>query len=196
MKKQIITLLFLICIAAGLAAETGYRGFEWGTSEFLFELKAGDEFETIKEEGSPFISKAYKAKLLGEERRLHFYFTNNMLCSAIYLIPAGQTNQLINNLEGKKLLAQVPTPAGASEQMTEGLKEYKGTEIQKEYLLGISVLYFCSLIDEADLSKLEKQEAENQIYIYNYNDDTRIYIYKNFIKDTTVVVYFPHEQDY
>ena len=39
-------------------------------------------------------------------------------------------------------------------------------------------------------------ETNGTLYIYDYNDDTRVYIYDNIIKDKAVVVYVPHEQDY
>lgn len=43
---------------------------------------------------------------------------------------------------------------------------------------------------------LDSTEKYGTLYIYDYNDDTRVYIYDNIIKDKAVVVYVPHEQDY
>lgn len=42
----------------------------------------------------------------------------------------------------------------------------------------------------------EKPEGKSTLYIYDYNDDTRAYIYENIIEGQTVVVYAPHEQDF
>ena len=42
----------------------------------------------------------------------------------------------------------------------------------------------------------KKTKATGTLYIYDYNEDTRVYIYDNIIKDKAVVVYVPHEQDY
>lgn len=203
MKKQIITLLFLICIAAGLAAETGYRGFEWGTSEFLFNLKAGEEDDPIdiNQEEWPIIPKVYKAKLLGEERKLYFYFANGMLYSAVYFIPSNLTDKLLSNLEENKLLAQRQLPENSATAIEENIRKSNPKEGEegakfKDFLLGVSFVYLCYNMDDADFSKLEKQEADQLLYVYNYNSDTRLYIFKNVVQDTTAVVYYPHEQDY
>ena len=40
------------------------------------------------------------------------------------------------------------------------------------------------------------KKAPATLYIYDYNEDTRVYIYDNVITDKAVVVYVPHEQDY
>ena len=42
----------------------------------------------------------------------------------------------------------------------------------------------------------KNQKAPGTLSLYDYNDDTRVYIYDNIIKDKAVVVYVPHEQDY
>lgn len=201
MKKQIITLLFLICTAAGLAAETGYRGFEWGTSEFLFDIKAGEEDEPIETKDLPISTKVYRTKLLGEERNLYYYFANDMLVSALYFIPAELTDRLLNNLEDNKLIAQRSVEEEIVKQFEEGVKQIFTNEEEQDqnlrnFMLGSLFITLCFQIDDADFNQLEKQEGECLIYIYNYNNDTRLYIYKNITKGKTAVVYIPHEQDY
>lgn len=52
-------------------------------------------------------------------------------------------------------------------------------------------LVYVALAPEEDST-----EKDGTLYIYDYNDDTRVYIYDNIIKDKAVVVYVPHEQDY
>ena len=49
--------------------------------------------------------------------------------------------------------------------------------------------------------KLELANEQNEnypgtLYIFDYNKDTRMYVFDNLIKDKAVVVYVPHEQDY
>ena len=49
--------------------------------------------------------------------------------------------------------------------------------------------------------KLELANEQNEnypgtLYIFDYNKDTRMYVFDNIIKDKAVVVYVPHEQDY
>lgn len=200
MKKTIAILLFLIC-SVFLFAETGYRGFEWGTSEFLFELKAGEEDEPIETEDLPISTKVYKTKLLGEERNLYYYFANDMLVSALYFIPAELTDRLLNNLEDNKLIAQRSVEEEMAKQFEESVKQiFTNVEEQdqnlRNFMLGSLLITLCFQIDDADFNQLEKQEGECLIYIYNYNNDTRLYIYKNITKGKTAVVYIPHEQDY
>ena len=45
-------------------------------------------------------------------------------------------------------------------------------------------------------TKAKSREAPGTVYIYDYNEDTRVYIYDNVITGKAVVVYVPHEQDY
>lgn len=53
------------------------------------------------------------------------------------------------------------------------------------------------MFDDIDfIDKLKNKNASGNLFIYNYNDDTRVYIYDNMIKDKAVVVYVPHVQDY
>lgn len=49
---------------------------------------------------------------------------------------------------------------------------------------------------ELEIPTSKNKKATGTLYIYDYNDDTRVYIYDNIIKDKAVVVYVPHEQDY
>ena len=42
----------------------------------------------------------------------------------------------------------------------------------------------------------DSTKKNGTLYIYDFNEDTRVYIYDNIIKDKAVVVYVPHEQDY
>jgi len=49
--------------------------------------------------------------------------------------------------------------------------------------------------------KLELASEQNEnypgtLYIFDYNKDTRMYVFDNLVKDKTVVVYVPHEQDF
>ena len=49
--------------------------------------------------------------------------------------------------------------------------------------------------------KLELANEQNEnypgtLYIFDYNKDTRMYVFDNLVKDKAVVVYVPHEQDY
>ena len=70
-------------------------------------------------------------------------------------------------------------------------------ELQKEFLYWLSSSYENDGVTSYEFPIVEKPDVNTGIvYIYDYNDDTRVYIYENFIEDKTFVVYVPHEQDY
>ena len=102
MKRTIAILLFFM--SCMLYAETGYRGHEWGTTDFLFEIEAGESDAAMKWEGIPFEAKIYKTKLLGEERELYYVFSQEYFCTAFYIIPVDITDKLINNFDIMKHL--------------------------------------------------------------------------------------------
>lgn len=199
MKKTIAILLFLIG-SVFLFAETGYRGFEWGTSEFLFELKAGENDAVINLD--PFKAKVYKTKLLGEERELYYIFYQEYFSAAFYIIPSEVTEKLLNNFDKKNRLAFIQTEKidfNYDEAIKQNIQNEDASTAKRQvdFIIGLQTISFCAEIEKkADLTKAQNQEAESQLIIYNYNNDTRVYIYKNMFDGKTIVVYYPHEQDY
>ena len=48
--------------------------------------------------------------------------------------------------------------------------------------------------NKIDIFEINNKKAT--IYIYDYNNDTRLYLFEGVIKDELFVVYTYHEQDY
>lgn len=53
-------------------------------------------------------------------------------------------------------------------------------------------------IEETGYEEIKPEPGNDtgKIYIYDYNEDTRVYLYENVVTDYAFVVYVPHEQDY
>ena len=49
-------------------------------------------------------------------------------------------------------------------------------------------------IELNNVDKIDNGDA--RIYIYDYNDDTRVYLFENVVKGVLFVVYTHHEQDF
>ena len=47
-----------------------------------------------------------------------------------------------------------------------------------------------------EIANEQNENLSGTLYIFDYNKDTRMYVFDNIIKDKAVVVYVPHEQDY
>ncbi len=47
-----------------------------------------------------------------------------------------------------------------------------------------------------EIANEQNENLSGTLYIFDYNKDTRMYVFENIIKDKAVVVYVPHEQDY
>lgn len=47
-----------------------------------------------------------------------------------------------------------------------------------------------------EIANKQNENLAGTLYIFDYNEDTRMYVFDNIIKDKAVVVYVPHKQDY
>ena len=82
-----------------------------------------------------------------------------------------------------------------------GLKKTNSIEVQ-EYAEQQELYYISRILEMYGLTLsgfnfvLNNRIYLSTLHIYDYNDDTRIYIYENCIEDKAAVVYVPHVQDY
>ena len=51
-------------------------------------------------------------------------------------------------------------------------------------------------IDGIEELKIDEGNGKSTVYIYDYNDDTRVYIFENLVEGLTFVYYAQHEQDF
>ena len=216
MKKIFVVALLIFNFV--IFAETGYTGTEWYTpknivikSLLLSPVGNGDNaFIYIKEKN-----------ILNERTVVCYYFSAPddlskaedfsidelfQLTGIGYLIPKEKTELLLKkyNIQVSKLFIK-NMKKNLNTLVNKVIIEDKENKInidkldlQKAFLCYVSLGFEKDgIASDEDFQIVEKPDANTgTIYIYDYNDDTRVYIYENVIEDKTFVVYVPHEQDY
>ncbi len=190
MKKTITTLLITF-LFLGLFAETGYNKHQWFSNkeELLLPFRIEPGEDKLWEE-----TEAERKVILGTEKNVYYHFIDNGLYAVSYFIRAEKTDLL-----RKKLTAPVYEIKSKSIPMVYILNDIpEGIKDEDLYLnnrMATSAFNF-ELTGYDQLKALEVENGESTISIYDYNDDTRLYVFENFIKGATFVVYTYHEQDY
>ncbi len=194
MKKQIIALLLLI-ITSELVAETGYNGLDWFTNKKYVALS--NEIES----GTPIywdFVKAQEKPILGQKTEIFYVFPDyEHLCAVEYSIDEKETKRLLEKFNNLVYDTNINTN---TEEYFIGL--YKDpeelSEKDRKAILFTAFGLICEDMESNGYKNIGNDDPEftGHLYIYDYNDDTRVYIFENAIEGKTIVVYFPHEQDY
>jgi hypothetical protein len=192
MKKLFFIFVLLSCFAVGFA-ETGYRGHQWYSAAESFP-KTGQENVNLEYDSTkPII---YKKTIL-ESKTFLFYDINigtDELESAGYLVPKNKTEQLKKELKSMKKTIY-------NYDFSEMEIETGTSQLENDFNIFAEFSWITKLF-ESSMTEQDKEDlkafknAEGRITIYDYNDDTRCYIFENAIPDRTVVIYVPHEQDF
>lgn len=198
MKKQITALFILIFIAAGLAAETGYKGIRWGSSGYIIDLNEGKEENPITKTFPGYTTKVYEKQLLGEKTNVFYTLLDNYGLFGVYYFTSEANNgKLKANLKNKNLVEIIKYPKmepDAVERLKNRFEEDKDRLL--EWAAGFTLMLLPFGLETEYRYEKPETTGDGLISIYDYNDDTRIYIFENIIPEKTVVVYFPHEEDY
>lgn len=187
MKKLITTLLFVF-LFMGLFAETGYNGKQWWSSKnsvknnliYFVQPEITEENEIMWE-----YMEAEKKNILGLQTYVYYHFSEGYLFSISYSIPKNKTKELKEKFKNK-------------------VKEINIAQDTQTYLLEKDAEYNSEIVWQLfNAVIMNDDEYLNRFYgkggkltIYDYNDDTRVYIFENKIGDQTFVFYTYHEQDY
>lgn len=199
MKKIFFILLLLSCFA-GAFAETGYNGIKWFTEREVFKKSTG--YKTTQSEVIPAIEMQEKT-MLGEKTTVNYFFSAyDCFEGVIYTIPEKKTSELKDKLN--KPIKTFKTDTFTREQFSrEILKEepdFKGQTQQTINTYFNYVFYsicFYTFEQESNYEIIKaKKNSKGTLYIYDYNDDTRLYIFENIIEGLTFVVYLNHGQDF
>jgi hypothetical protein len=183
MKKTITTLLILF-LTLGLFAETGYAGREWGDKkETFYDFQIEDEY-TLSEQ----------KVMLNTETTRYYFFGNGRLWGVSYSLPESKTEEIkskFKSLAQKQKLVDIP-----EESVIELLKK-EGLEVNEKNLnLEANKLITFMAMSYSLYGIPEKTNGAGTVYAYDYNDDTRVYIFEKMLKGKTIVVYSYFEQDY
>lgn len=200
MKKQTIALFILIFTAAGLTAETGYKGINWGSAEFIITYYEGEEINPVPNKDN-YYPMLYKKTLLGEETNLFYLMQSEYgLLGVFYVTPETNNEKLKFNLRNKEKIYEYPFLRDAENQLWKKAEEEFKEAIDYpivEYSIGFYMWQFAGAYEfEYKVQQFPTEGLEGIISVYDYNDDTRLYIFENIIPEKTIVVYFPYEQDY
>jgi hypothetical protein len=192
MKKLFFIFIFISCFATAIA-ETGYRGHLWYSKYDTFP-ESGQEINNLSYDST--IPLIYKKTIL-ESKTFLFYdinCTTGELESAGYLIPKNKTDLLKKELKQKKSMV-------IKMDFSEYDYETGETQVENNFYIFASLAYITKNalenITDQDKEDLKTfKNAAGRITIYDYNDDTRCYVFENATPDYTVVIYVPHEQEY
>lgn len=184
MKKAITTLLILF-LTLGLFAETGYAGFEWGTNKKKFsDLTIEDEYVLSEQR-----------VMLNTQTTRYFSFGNDQLWTISYSLPVAKTEEIKAKFKNQAYKQNVTEMS--DEVIKEALERFKleSNEKNKDFVTNKLVAIKAAAFSLYGLTETGK-EGKATVYAYDYNDDTRVFIFENITKGKTVVVYSYHEQDY
>lgn len=220
--KKIFMLVLTVFFSLSLFAETGYRGVKWGWSEekcsenILLKMTEEDTIACIRIASDHFHAEVKvrieETSILGKKNKVIYLFFDNILLGATYIINLNQSTELKNKLKEVRRYKTM-------RQFTELKQLYFNEETLEKHNINAQeldnsvarlVCTYAAMEYEFDSGEnstffttfeLEPPTEKNKKYpgtltLYDYNDDTRVYIYDNIIKDKAVVVYVPHEQDY
>ena len=198
MKKTIAILLFFIgCM---LYAETGYRGHEWYSLSSTFPRTGREK----NEQPGWMKTIIYQKEILGETTFLFygFSFEYEEFINAGYIIPIEKHYDLVAELYPTKYniyKINLGDYANLEEQIEEAKRnddDYKNYGEKEEYHFFYDQLsWFALMIEQYGIEEIQ-ENPNATVIIYDYNNDTRLYLFDGAIKGKTVAVYVPHEQNY
>ena len=165
------------------------------------------------------IIRKNESVILGKKNNVTYIFTwagNNdyWLAGISYIVSQDRIKEIINRFKvvrkyktskamiyGFSFEDETLTALGLSPDLDDIPQEIDNLSLQIECFGDVD--YYEEYGEGALFSamKLELANEQNEnypgtLYIFDYNKDTRMYVFDNIIKDKAVVVYVPHEQDY
>lgn len=193
MKKIIFILIFISCFAVAFA-ETGYRGYKW--EEEYSTFSAPDPIVYMESDKIWGQSRAEHLSMYGHLTTLFYHYIDEKLKAIAITTTTNDTAKIKESY--RNLVKQVKVDNYTkSEFLT--LLSYNGImtgmydkDLRINKYLGIQSYLF----EQDGLEQLDSLSTENgkaNIYVYNYNDDTRLYLYENYIQYLTIAVYVKHK---
>ena len=208
MRKTIAIILFLIT-AAFCFAETGYNGYEWGTSRESLDFgEVAEEWDIM--EGTSLVS--YSSQALGQFIVKTLIFYNGNFDGVSYLI----SNEDIADIEtslGKKVY-EVNVELFTNEDLPEVIKDnaiefpeyaYESEETATLAAMIFVEAFYWTIMSEFEMRGYKSIPATNKktsttegiatISIFNYNSDTRIYFINGNLEGLACLVFLHHYSD-
>ena len=195
MKKQIISLFILIFTAAGMAAETGYNGLKWFTNINKINLSYEKPIPEIPIEELKDQIRMQEKPMLGIQTQVYYIFNEDELTCISYSIDSSATSRLLDKLSKPIFITHIKPTEKESYIKKQSLSD-KITAENENMLLCLSFIAIMGKFEIKGYASLKSDEGNGRIYIYDYNEDTRVWVLQDAIPGKTYVIYFPHEQDF
>lgn len=212
MKRFLFFITTALLITAAGFADRGYEKIKWEPltqqefNKFIQEknIKAWENFPDEAQEGknkTGTLFMAYSSFKLGEDKDVAIIFktvqTKNTKSyipeSVFYFIGNYQRDLFYDLIKEKKLVGRL------QEESTEELKK----ENEKNLLEDDSFLIRISSNERSEINSLKysknippynKDKANYSVY--EYNEDTYLSVYDNFLTNIVLIIYTYHEPDY
>lgn len=192
--KKTLTSLLLIVLSFGLFAETGYNGLKWNIKKEI--LNQQKRLSTTEESSNIEIEER---AILGTKTKIYYHIPAGELWAISYTIPKEKTHQLLKKYKKENLIIKTKTPSRTKNEILEDLKN-EGDDLPADFDAFINEGYYLLVfsVEEEGIDYLinDTDSGKGILYIYDYNEDTRVYILENQIEGLTLVYYTYHEQDY
>ena len=194
MKKIFFILVLLSCFAAGFA-ETGYAGTQWGTHKQ--NLKIGDKIEPTENELWE-STEARKKLILNKQNTIYYHFADSYLYGITYTLSREDTKQIRSKFKNEVDIINLE--AFSHEEWIENLLNQgmiDNKEDSAEVNLATNKMIFeITAVYEFQGYKKQIKNGNAKVYIYDYNDDTRVFLFENIVEGYSFVSYIWHEQDF
>ena len=202
MKKTITTLLILF-LTLGLFAETGYQKHQWYSNPGDFPKYGRIDYTETPQYGIkwPYI---YKAEIQKKSTFVYYCFsglyeafqTPEFISAGFFISEKNAKDYVKQTLQNKTKVGIVEAyDVELYREAEEGIPE----EINDFFMLADftdCARYVDELGIETTNKEFIKEKKSNStishISIYDYNDDTRCYIFENFVPGRTAIIFGPH----
>lgn len=192
MKKLFLS-LFILFLSVGLFAETGYAGTAWNAPQY----KTDTRLLKVPGQETPKTTATKIKTILGQSTVIFYHFLDDKLMGVSYTVgdPKANVKSKFHNLVKSFTVPQMSNDDFISMLLED--KTLKSKDDSMMITIQQNEVFFrlaYQLEQFGNDSNYENEKGE--IYIFDYNSDTRVYIYENIVEGLTFVVYTYHEQDY
>ena len=209
MKKIFISFILLFCVFIG-SAETGYDKIEWEKQRALINFgELADNWHVNNE--TEVVS--FSTIILGQKAIECYIFQKGKFAGVCYSIPEKSVKELLSKFDKTKKILKTKTEIFSYDDLFDEFELYKKegklpSFYKEEIMIGIitriligqlKTFKIAKDIEKTGYKNIEKSKKSDKVgtlYIYDYNDDTRMYITSGNVYDLAFVAYVPHYKDY
>ena len=199
--KKIFTSFIIFIMAITLAAETGYKGFQWWETT---KKEVSNQIDiTLKRQDEQFEYYANTTRILTKSTEVYYSFFEGILTNVSYVLDYSQEmrDTLLSRFNKPTIYRSLPLDTFNCLEVDDNYVKENTLDIITGYSI-ITTLFevgddeHTSIISDAIEYGQKEKTSDMEMFIIDYNQDTRVYIFSNFIKGSIIVIYTPHAQDF